>query len=572
LNLSFAAFAAVDPSDYSAFSTAETALLETALASAHLAGTEASREACRAMAAGAVEAAQEELNKAEEAGGSQRMTLRGQHSFTDEALRKSLALTKAMEAYVQAENRETAGTSADLGAAKRAVLLAGFELAHLFRFLRGVDDEDDYEQAELQAAMTADAFATTETGPTTVPLDEAQARVKMLADDLTRSVVEEKKRAVEVGTVAPVRGGAADSQRKMSTMAARALELAGEDVRGSSGGGGSLKRVGSGFMSRKKKPSWISTPGATSAAATSSSTRATSSKEYADDEAAPVVSKSVLPKSLQPVTFPDDINQWTQAMRTVWARPPAETSLMKDLFRLARRLRIIDASGETLLDPEDDSRSILEVLGDAFTTLVLALEQPERARECGPAIDAFGSSASETPDLAIRRMYEDHVGWGSRTCTIMRPIHQGMAMPYAVWLRKKTRLLSKDVTSKDGWRVIVQLPPEREGDKSAAPPGFSPWPEFVPGVDCAVVTHYRKEQSIGDPDNSAQRFTFEARIRFYLDLTKSSDDALRRVDLRFDKISRAEKLNRDVDESLQVLSLWNMYAEQLERILSYGGI
>lgn len=45
----------------------------------------------------------------------------------------------------------------------------------------------------------------------------------------------------------------------------------------------------------------------------------------------------------------------------------------------------------------------------------------------------------------------------SRTAAVFRPVHQGVIMPATFWLKSKTRLLSKDVSSADGWRLLIEF-------------------------------------------------------------------------------------------------------------------
>lgn len=155
-------------------------------------------------------------------------------------------------------------------------------------------------------------------------------------------------------------------------------------------------------------------------------------------------------------------------------------------------------------------------------------------------------------------------------------------MPYALWLRKKTRLLSKDVTSKDGWRVVIQLPksaaavvppPSSSSSSSApAPAARSAKSELTTEVsrDTLVVTHIRKEKSFGEETNTREFYTFEARVSFFLRPHAAEAEQVERIDVRFPRLTHADDVEDDVAEAVAALAMWNMYAGQLARILAYS--
>src|SRR5690349_15748678 len=61
-------------------------------------------------------------------------------------------------------------------------------------------------------------------------------------------------------------------------------------------------------------------------------------------------------------------------------------------------MRVVDWSGATLVNPEDDAPPILDVIARTVKA-VLAATEPARAPACHDALTAFGVKLSETPDL-----------------------------------------------------------------------------------------------------------------------------------------------------------------------------
>jgi hypothetical protein len=84
--------------------------------------------------------------------------------------------------------------------------------------------------------------------------------------------------------------------------------------------------------------------------------------------------------------------------------------------------------------------------------------------------------------IFVKELFVDTIGEESATTTVFRCVHQGLVMPLAFVLRAYTRLLVKDLKSKDGWRVRIDLL----------------------STGGAAVTHVRREQSFGNDGSDAR--------------------------------------------------------------------
>jgi len=157
---------------------------------------------------------------------------------------------------------------------------------------------------------------------------------------------------------------------------------------------------------------------------------------------------------------------------------------------------------------------------DSLASLVCriaeALESPDKANLVKNSFDGFRKNGSAlTMDLGMIMHTILRNGVGIRTEGVLKAIHQGIILSTAYEIKHKVTklLLTKDVRTKDGWRVHVSLGPT--------------------GV---VVTHTRREMSIGprgpEPENE---FTFEWRLSLFFNAAVSELEAvkLRITDLQF---------------------------------------
>ena len=226
--------------------------------------------------------------------------------------------------------------------------------------------------------------------------------------------------------------------------------------------------------------------------------------------------KTLLPKSLQEPQLPEDHQVVEDKLRTILAKEWKDILVFKDTYRLARRFHVYD-QGKRVIDgahPKWKNSSPLQVFCAVVVEVAARVEVPSRVKAiraaCAKVCEADGDSP---PDLLIKQLFEKTIGLESRTATVFRPVHQGVIMPATFWLKSKTRLLSKDVSTADGWRLLVEFD-RLPYNAATAPPGA------VRDVDgrrlSATITHYRKEQSLVS-DNVEEKFQIEYRLRFRLD-------------------------------------------------------
>lgn len=64
---------------------------------------------------------------------------------------------------------------------------------------------------------------------------------------------------------------------------------------------------------------------------------------------------------------------------------------------------------------------------------------------------------NDAPDLLLRQLFVDTIGVDTPTAAVFRCYPQGLILPTALWLKAHTRILSKDVTTPDGWTVTIAL-------------------------------------------------------------------------------------------------------------------
>lgn len=210
-----------------------------------------------------------------------------------------------------------------------------------------------------------------------------------------------------------------------------------------------------------------------------------------------------------------------------------------------------------------------------------SVETPSRAAlvaeaAAGPAL-ALAPVAK--PHTVIQRFFEQHVLLDSATAAVLRAVEQAMVMPAVLWLKRHTRILSKDITTPDGWSVSVHLPrasvaaqmpasgvPQsprqlvaRSRASLAGEAALASASRAALSPLATVVTHTRKERGLSD--SAAEFFLFTMTARFVLEPRQLSLD---RAQICFPSVlyDSAQVLPA-VKDALEVLALWNAHSTTL---------
>jgi hypothetical protein len=298
-----------------------------------------------------------------------------------------------------------------------------------------------------------------------------------------------------------------------------------------------------------------STSATTTTAAATAATPAAAAPAAAAPAAAsgePRRSKTLLPKSLQQPKLPEDHVEVAKKLRDILDKPWDQVLVFKDTYRLARRFQVYDG-GKRVIDGSSPSladQSPLKTFCRVVQCIADRLETPARAAVINKACNAIVATESDAPpDLLIRQLFEQSIGLNSRTAAVFRPVHQGVIMPVTFWLKSKTRLLSKDVATADGWRLLIEF--ERLACEDDAPADTA---RDVDGRRVSVtITHYRKEQSL--VTELDERFVVEYRLRFRLapNLLQTSE-----FDIKFTLVDvDRQRAYPDILQALLPLEQWN---------------
>lgn len=267
--------------------------------------------------------------------------------------------------------------------------------------------------------------------------------------------------------------------------------------------------------------------------------------------------KSVLARPLEPPILPGDIDAVNHRSRIFWMKPMVGSKLFEDLYRLARRVTLIErATGAVLFAaPHHADRSPLELLGDIFAIIASRVEVRARATDIAEAARgvALARAPTSTPaPLTIRRFVEKFVAFDSPTTLVLRSIEQAMVTPVMMWLKRRTRVLSKDVVTPDGWTVLVHLPVEGVAD--AVAPTVAPLKHELHPL-CVAVTHVRKERAL--IDSAKEFFSISQSAQFVVDPVNRS---LLYVSVRFPSVLYdATAALPPVRDALAVLAEWNAH-------------
>jgi hypothetical protein len=285
--------------------------------------------------------------------------------------------------------------------------------------------------------------------------------------------------------------------------------------------------------------------------------------------------KSVLARPLEPPILPGDIDAVNHRSRIFWMKPMAGSKLFEDLFRLSRRVTLVERSTGALLfaATHHADKTPLELLGEIFAIIASRVEVSARASVIadaarGPSL-AHAPPTSSAATLTIRRFVEKFVALDSPTMLVLRSIEQAMVTPIVMWLKRRTRVLSKDVTTPDGWTVTVLLPPQGVADAVAASPVALLKHELHPLT--VAVTHERKERAL--IDSAREFFSLSQSAQFVVDPVSRS---LQYVSVRFPSVLYdATAALPPVRDALAVLAEWNahcaLFGVPLDRVCDREG-
>jgi hypothetical protein len=296
-------------------------------------------------------------------------------------------------------------------------------------------------------------------------------------------------------------------------------------------------------------------------AAAAASAPAVAAQPPAAASGEPRRSKTLLPKSLQQPKLPEDHVEVAKKLRDILDKPWDQVLVFKDTYRLARRFQVYDG-GKRVIDGSSPSladQSPIKTFCRVVQCIADRLETPPRAAIINKACNAIVATESDAPpDLLIRQLFEQSIGLNSRTAAVFRPVHQGVIMPVTFWLKSKTRLLSKDVATADGWRLLIEF--ERLACDDDAPADTA---RDVDGRRVSVtITHYRKEQSL--VTELDERFVVEYRLRFRLapNLLQTSE-----FDIKFTLVDvDRQRAYPDILAALLPLEQWNKTTPLLKLI------
>jgi hypothetical protein len=303
------------------------------------------------------------------------------------------------------------------------------------------------------------------------------------------------------------------------------------------------------------------TAAATAAPAAAAAAPAGAAQAPAAASGEPRRSKTLLPKSLQQPKLPEDHVEVAKKLRDILDKPWDQVLVFKDTYRLARRFQVYDG-GKRVIDGSSPSladQSPIKTFCRVVQCIADRLETPPRAAIINKACNAIVATESDAPpDLLIRQLFEQSIGLNSRTAAVFRPVHQGVIMPVTFWLKSKTRLLSKDVATADGWRLLIEF--ERLACDDDAPADTA---RDVDGRRVSVtITHYRKEQSL--VTELDERFVVEYRLRFRLapNLLQTSE-----FDIKFTLVDvDRQRAYPDILAALLPLEQWNKTTPLLKLI------
>lgn len=216
----------------------------------------------------------------------------------------------------------------------------------------------------------------------------------------------------------------------------------------------------------------------------------------------------------------------------------------KDLPRLARRMTIFTfpLSVEIKLqsDPPEQTDEHGQPVGpvrkqssntqqgliwasviNVIKTVAYAIEEPERVQAIVEGLAATKRMADL--EMTLERVFEEVIGWESKTARVFRATHQSIIFPPAAYLREHVfdeRVgMMKDVRRPDGWVIGIHL-----GDQGHA------------------IYHTRWEQSL-HPQDDPQHFEvqWEIRINFDKNLEDVKAVMLRIVNLNFHPLMPKER-------------------------------
>jgi hypothetical protein len=200
-------------------------------------------------------------------------------------------------------------------------------------------------------------------------------------------------------------------------------------------------------------------------------------------------------------------------------KPLKQTAVFIDLPRLAKRIDVY-RNGEPLF-VDGESASALTALATVVKLVAQQFETPERYTAIATCCDDIARERENGEiSVTIGNLFLNTIGEQSKTATIFKAIHQGtfivtlltnqrcqlftfvrvgIVMPLSFALKAYTRLLSKDIKTRDGWRVRINIDPTH---------------------NVATVTHIRQEESFGS--EPFEQFKIELTTQLTLNVEKAT--------------------------------------------------
>jgi len=248
-------------------------------------------------------------------------------------------------------------------------------------------------------------------------------------------------------------------------------------------------------------------------------------------------SKTVRPSPARVPTYPTALSDLEAKLVEIWSKSMKVTSIYKDTLRLAKRTTVV-RDGERATGDVDEETPLLSALAANIAAVATYVEAREDADRIVAALAEFAAGDPTGPnETRLQHLFETVIGEESATARVFRCVHQGVIFPATFFLKAQTRILSRDVTSADGWTVAIRL--------------GSP----------VVVEHLRKEQSLAMGDEG-EAFVLQYLVRF--ELAGEGEEGigwrggLRRVRVEFGETDvDREKVNGDVLDALTALDEWN---------------
>jgi hypothetical protein len=189
----------------------------------------------------------------------------------------------------------------------------------------------------------------------------------------------------------------------------------------------------------------------------------------------------------QPMSLPAHKTACESKLRAVYNGK--STNVTIDLPRLAKRVEIYE-NGKLISDAE--SMDAMRAVSHVVKLLAAHFESRDKIAAIDRVCDSVAAASDQGEPSALVKSVLDVVG-ECATSRVLRTVNQAIVMPASFATKAHTRLLTKDVKTKDGWRITIHL----EGGGSVK------------------VTHIRREESFGSAafEHFVLQFTTELYLR-----------------------------------------------------------